>query len=356
MKEILKKIILQIFKVVLFSDKINLKLLMILSKVGIKNYYYTYHLRPKNIDMIINDRIKIKSDKKLGIVIQGPIVYEDNFTLNTIKLYKKNFENSIIVLSIWESEDEEKLKEFYSENIIILKNKKPKNNGFINLNYQIVSTRSAVQKAFELECDYIMKTRTDFRIYETGVKEFLIELLNQYPCKTKKQRSRIIGVDINTHRYGIGISDVFQFSEAEEMLKMWDVELTKNNMTLKEYKELIELNSTATDRYYYEFSECYLLKNYSNKINVNLEPTLKSYYKILKENFIIIDAQMINLFWNKYLGDEYKGWNNYNKKIANSSLKFKDWLTIYSNDDIKFSEELLEKNYEFWKKNTIENL
>ena len=201
-----------------------------------------------------------------------------------------------------------------------------------------------------------MKTRTDFRIYETGVKEFLIDLLNQYPCKIEKQKSRVIGIDINTHRYGIGISDVFQFSKAEEMIKMWDVKLSKKNISLKEYKELIEPTSNAIDRYHCEFSECYLLKNYSNKIGVVLEPTLKSYYKVLKENFIIIDAQMINLFWNKYLGDEYKEWNNYNKKIANSSLKFKDWLIIYSNDNVNFSEELLEKNYEFWKTNTIEDL
>lgn len=356
MKKILKKITLKIFKFILFSDKINLKLSTILSKVGMKNYYYTYHLRPKKIDLIINDSINIKSDKKLGIVIQGPILYEDDFTLNTIKLYKKIFQDSIIILSIWEDEDEKNLEKFYDENIVILKNKKPKNNGFINLNYQIVSTKSGVQKAWELKCDYIMKTRTDFRVYETGVKEFLIDLLEQYPSKMGKQKSRIIGVDINTHRYGIGISDVFQFSKAEEMLKMWDLELSKKNTSLEEYKKLIEPFSNAIDRYYYEFSECYLLKNYSNKIDMVLEPSLKSYYKILKENFIIIDAQMINLFWNKYLGDEYKEWNNYNKKIANSSLKFKDWLIIYSNDNITFSEEILAKNYEFWKRNTIEDL
>ena len=340
---------------IFFNNKYSRKIFKLLAFIGTKEDFFSYHLRSKDTNNIIDDSIKIKENfEKIGIVLQGPIQYEDSFTYETLKLYKKIYPNSEIILSIWKDEKKDELDRIRNIGVVVVENDKPETGGFINLNYQIVSTKNAVLKAKELGCKYILKSRTDIRIYETGVDKFLISLLKNFPTKYSKQKQRIIGIDINTHKYGIGISDIFQFGTTEEMEKMWNIDLIKKVTTMEKYLKF-EKDSTAVDRFYFEFSECYLLKKYLFINGIELKPKLESYYKVLKNNFIIIDSSMINMYWNKYLGDEYKEWKNYDKLIARSSMTFKDWLTIYSNDTV-VDEKILNLTYDEWKKKTIKEI
>lgn len=338
-----------------FNNKCSRKIFKLLAFIGTKEDFFSYHLRNKNTSKIIDDSIKIKEKLgKVGIILQGPIQYEDSFTYETLKLYKNIYPNSEIILSVWKDEEKDEIDRIRNIGVVVLENDKPETGGFINLNYQIVSTKNAVLKAKELGCKYILKSRTDIRIYETGVDKFLISLLKNFPTKYSKQKQRIIGIDINTHKYGIGISDIFQFGTTEEMEKMWNIDLIKKVTTMEEYLKF-EKDSTAVDRFYFEFSECYLLKKYLFINGIELKPKLESYYKVLKDNFIIIDSSMINMYWNKYLGDEYKEWKNYDKFIVRSSMTFKDWLTIYSNDTI-VDEKILNLTYDEWRKKTIKEV
>ena len=57
-----------------------------------------------------NQKNKKNDKNKISIIIQGPIIRKNNFTLNTIDLYLENC-SSQIILSTWENElnkDEEK--------------------------------------------------------------------------------------------------------------------------------------------------------------------------------------------------------------------------------------------------------
>ena len=335
--------------------KIFIKFIKKIVQYTYKGQFFSYHFRPRDIKKIIDDSIKIKENfGKVGIILQGPIQYEDSFTYETLKLYKNIYPNSEIILSVWNDEEKDEINRIRNIGIVVLENVKPETGGFINLNYQIVSTKNAVLKAKELGCKYVLKSRTDIRIYETGVEKFLISLLKNFPANSSKQKQRIIGIDINTHKYGIGISDIFQFGTTEEMEKMWNIDLIKKVTTMEKYLKF-EKDSTAVDRFYFEFSECYLLKKYLFINGIELKPKLESYYKVLKNNFIIIDSSMINMYWNKYLGDEYKEWKNYDKLIARSSMTFKDWLTIYSNDTV-VDEKILNLTYDEWKKKTIKEI
>ena len=340
---------------IFFNNNSSRKIFKLLAFIGTKEDFFSYHLRNKNTSKIIDDSIKIKEKLgKVGIILQGPIQYEDSFTYETLKLYKNIYPNSEIILSIWKDEKKDEIDRIRNIGVIVVENDKPETGGFINLNYQIVSTKSAVLKAKELGCKYILKSRTDIRIYETGVDKFLISLLKNFPTNSSKQEQRIIGIDINTHKYGIGISDIFQFGTIEEMEKMWNVDLVKKITTMEEYLKF-EKNSTAIDRFNFEFAECYLMKKYLLRNEIQLESKLENYYKVLKDNFIIIDSSMINMYWNKYLGDEYKGWKNYDKFIVRSSMTFKDWLTIYSNDTV-VDEKILKLTYDEWRKKTIKEV
>ncbi len=68
--------------------------------------YTTYHIRP-----IKTSGIKLESQEfdysNFAIAMQGPLLLKNNFTLETLKLYKKYFQNALIILSTWEGEDED---------------------------------------------------------------------------------------------------------------------------------------------------------------------------------------------------------------------------------------------------------
>ena len=73
-----------------------------------RDYFFTYNYRKKFFKQKkIN---KQKNKNKTSIIIQGPILRKNNFTLNTINLYLQNC-SSQIILSTWEKElnkDEER--------------------------------------------------------------------------------------------------------------------------------------------------------------------------------------------------------------------------------------------------------
>ena len=76
-------------------------------------------MRPK-----IFEDFKLEStceiSEKFAVIIQGPIQENNEFLKQTIKIYKKIFKNSLIIVSTWESEDKQVIEELKSENIHII--------------------------------------------------------------------------------------------------------------------------------------------------------------------------------------------------------------------------------------------
>lgn len=358
MKKLSKALIRKIFEQIRNNPRFYNYLLQLMVEYGKKEEYLTYHFRPRGVGSDVDDKIPTLTPMAdTAVLVQGPVLKSDDFTKETLALYRKRYPEAKIILSIWDDEDEVFLKEEERLGTVIVRNAKPPAGvGFINLNFQLVNTLGGIKKAQELGCSYVLKTRTDNRIYQSGFLEFLHALLDEFPVNCENQVNRIIGININTHKYGIGISDLFQFGHIDDMLKMWDVPLSTNAISREEYVEKFEPSSTAKTRFDFEFSECYILKRFMENLGVKIEPTLESYYRALKDQFIIIDASMINLFFCKYFGDEYKGWKNYKKMISHSAFTFMDWLTLYKSSDLNLNEKVVDVSYDFWKTHTIEDL
>lgn len=328
-----------------------------LTKFHSKKSFLTYHIRPKKTDNLIDDSIRIKNRLgKVGIVIQGPLKLEDNFTYETIKYYKKIYKDCEIILSTWNDENKEEIEKIKKLGVNVIENEKPQHGGYANLNYQIVSTRNGIKFAIAKECQYILKTRTDVRIYEAEIDKFLISLLEIFPTKNKFQNKRVITIDINMNQYYLCMSDIFQFGTTEEMDKVWDIPLYSEEITIKKFNKLIE-NLNFEEENKLLSSERFILKNYIEKLGINYEVSLKNYYKILKENFIVIDTGMINMFWYKYNRDEYQNRKDYSRKILDSYINFSDWVTIYNNDvDVRDLEKLFTKTRKELEALTIEDI
>ena len=57
----------------------------------VKNNLLTYHLRPKYADDVNTVSANPIEAGQLAVIIQGPLILENNFTIESIRLYQKIF-------------------------------------------------------------------------------------------------------------------------------------------------------------------------------------------------------------------------------------------------------------------------
>lgn len=322
-KQLIKKNILYLI------PEILLKLLLASEPSNFKNkniYFWKFIGIKKKYGSRIEDFFK-KKPFKIGIVVQGPIIKDENYTYETLLFLKNYAKKSDIILSTWVDEDEKELKKIEKLGIKIIRNNKPIQ-GIENLNLQICSTKNGVEYFLsKKEINYIMKLRTDQRINLENFENKFVSLLEQFPVdkNCKLQKKRIIGIDINTAKYiPFSFCDVFQFGSKEDMNLMWNVELSLEKRSFQERKSK---NPEIKNMFNYVDPEIYLYKNFLKKTNFTTENTLESSLKSLKERFLILDSEMISLHWFKYSLSKKIG--DHNSKKCHEVVKFLDWLELY---------------------------
>lgn len=302
---------------------------IIRGKTKKKDYviFKTFHERPAYSDNVktVSD-FNTKSFPTLSIILQGPIKKENDFTLETVKLYKKHFpENTKIIISTWNDENEKYLENFRLENVHVVLSEKPNYPGISNVNYQIESSKNGLKYAKEkLNCEYAIKTRTDQRFYATNIYEYLFNLLNKFPLKEHcdNQKERLIALSLNTFKYRLfGISDMFLFGNIEDMILYWspdyDMRLTSEIKKIKNQKDY----SKST------LCEVYFVTQFLKNLKIPFEFTLENAYKIYAKRFIVIDKESIDLYWPKYTTKEYR-WISYTSTTY-EELTFKEWFNLY---------------------------
>ena len=270
----------------------------------------------------------------LCIVIQGPIVKENDFTLETCKIYKKIFNNSeTIILSTWDTEDKKYLKNFESIGVKVLLSKAPDFAGRANLNYQILSTMKGLEEGEKLGCEYAIKTRTDQRFYSTNLSRDLFNLLKIYPPSPNyNMHSRLVALSFNSFKYRYyGISDMFLFGNTQDMLKYWNSPL--DTKKYEEYKTIKQ-----KDLWQQYCSETYIASHFLKNIGVTPEFTLKHTWKIYKDLFIFIDKEILDMYWPKYTNLDSR-WLLFRPNML-EEMRHSDWLNLYLNDDFFIKEDI----------------
>ena len=302
--------------------------------------YVSYVVRPKKAKNIITN-IENYEYPSTAIIIRGSIYGLEEFVEETIYIYKKLFQNTQIILSIWEDEVDNKfLKKFDTEeNIKIILNKGIYSK--FSPDFQTHTASSALLYAEEQKIKYCVNTRTDSRIYKKNSISFLNNLLKNYPIHQDYQflKNRIISCSIDTRKYRIyGLSDIFLFGSTENLKKYFNKTSfidSLQEMNLGSYPCI--KNDTAI------INEIFLFARYFYKNNIELQWTLEDWWKKCRELFIIVDPSSLDFFWYKY---EWKYEQRFNTNYSSNfeqSIQYSDWLNLYMNDDFKFNESLKEK-------------
>jgi len=288
-----------------------------------------------------------------AIVIQGPIAYDDNYTVETFKLYRSIYPNVPIVVSTWKDEATNAFRKECKENsIVLLENEQPKPIPG-NMNLQLVSSLQGVKYVKEnTSAKFVLKTRTDQRINYFSFLVYFKNLLETFPPKGDKLHERIIFLgSFIVKSFHFHPHDFISFGHVEDIFKLYDItlddKLDKINYYIKHRKiidsvpyppnfdydsvteqseKLRRLNKVKSRIYLPEicltrtFYEKYIAPVDENKI-------YEESWKFTSDYLILIDFDTIHLDWPKYENMRYKSESKYG--VYNNA--FERWLDMYRN-------------------------
>ena len=291
-----------------------------------------------------------------AIVIQGPIAYDNNYTVETFKLYRTIYPNAPIVVSTWKGEATNDFRRECKENsIVLLENEMPENRGAFNVNLQLESSLQGVNFIREhTQAKFVLKTRTDQRINRFDFLLYLKNLLATFPPKDNKLHERIIFLSVNNlNQFPFYYQDYLSFGHVEDISKLYGIprhrdpgEMTyhfrhRNRMRKVMDKVLNEKYSFDYDSEFAKnperckvkrwaqkfcFPEMYISKTFYKQHIAPIDETnlLETSWKFAAEYLILIDVEAILIDWPKYEKHRYKALTNLGRHSA-----FSRWLDMY---------------------------
>ena len=263
--------------------------------------------------------------ERIAIVIQGKLKLEEDFTLETVRLYRRTFPDCPIYVSTWSDEAPEAVVALEDAGATVLLNNPPALAGWSHLNYQIRSTLAGIQAATEAGCHYVLKTRTDTRMYAGNIAPFLVGLILQFQVRgTRNAKGRLVVLDWATRLFlPQHPADILMFGHIEDMTAYWSAPLCDEqdipDSTIRH--QFVELLNPLVP-------EIYLCRNYLRKLAYAFEPTVASWWQILGDLFIVVDRSQLEHFWWKY---DYQAehQNTVDDFRRNEAVcTFRDWLGV----------------------------
>jgi hypothetical protein len=261
----------------------------------------------------------------IAVVMQGKLVEEESFTLKTIRHYRQTFPGSLLIVSTWRDEDPALLKKLEESGARIILSERPPFTGPSHVNYQIRSTLAGIESAREAGHEYILKTRTDTRIYATDISDYLIALHRNFPiAHGLGQKGRLLVLDMATRTYvPHHPSDIMMFGLTEDLFSYWNTPFCEKpreatRPPCNRFRDLV--NSVIP--------EVYLCRQYLKRLGYPDEPTIASWWRCLADLFLVVDRMSVEHFWLKYnyTAEHQSKPDNHRRNEALCS--FRDWLAI----------------------------
>lgn len=289
-------------------EQLHLKTLKLLNKHGTS--FITYQKRPKLANDISFD-IQENIYSEFAIILQGPIILEENFTIETIKIYKKHFPKATIIVSSWEDTNSDVINIITKLDVVFLSNKKPPFRGHQNINLQITSTLNGLIETRNLGIKYVAKTRTDQRLYDPYFLNAIV-LLNSLKVTNPiyNLNNKLIVCSMNTLKYRpYGVSDMFMLGLTEDLLKYWNSPIDERIINV------IEKEPTIKQYAKYELTETYILANFLKRQNIQLDFSLKQTWQVYQDIFLILNKASFNIYWFKYSSEKENRLSFYEEHI-----------------------------------------
>jgi hypothetical protein len=285
------------------------------------SHYYTYTERPKSASQLsVSPHGRTYTD--VGLVVQGPLVLEDDFTLETVRLYRRQFPGVTVIVSTWNDADRGMLDNLEREGACVLTSSKPMSPGPLNINLQIASTLNGLREVSARGKTFAVKTRSDQRVYNPfflNALNLLVDLTPP-PAATGLQK-RLIVSSMGTlafRPYGIG--DMFMMGLTRDLLHYWD--------TAPDHRDNFH-GAGATVREYaaHRLAETYLLTQFLNRQGMEAPLSIGETWNVYRELFIVLDKSTLGLFWKKYTSEREDRLALYEDHVFRE-MSFLEWLSL----------------------------
>lgn len=299
-----------------------------------KRQFITFEKRPMFAeDYTVTSNTYI-SFPPCAIVIQGPLQHDHEFTFETAKLYKKIFPSANIIVSTWIGEDEAVLERLRDISVVVVTSVPPQKRGVYNVNLQLLSAAKGVEEAQRSGAHYVLKHRSDQRIYSRVILEMMINLLIVFPpSKRSHQTKRIIFGNGGPSLRPYWMSEIL-FGAIEDIVEYYSAE-----------------PSGEKKDYYCILPELHLPSEFLKKKGWKLDWTVEQGMDVYRECFIPLDWTMLDLYWHKYWRYESNQQRRYSQNIPSDVLvTFGEWLALYTGYQIRIPSPLQRYVFEIKKK------
>jgi hypothetical protein len=285
----------------------------------------TQHERPKCAAAIGARPDPLAEPPRVAVVIQGPPVTAENFTAETVALYRRLFPGCPIILSTWADTPGAVLEQLAAAGAQVVTSQKPADPGFWNVNLQLTSALAGVKAAAASGVEFVLKTRTDQRFYAPHTAEFLANLVRTFPpAAGYQQRGRVVGIGRSTIKYGLyQLTDQSLFGYTEDMLAYWSApHRTKDQFTFGAAGTSIR----HVDRYL--APETYLATQFLERVGRGVEWTLTDSWRAFADHFCVADWETLDVYWAKYAVYNERT-TVYGTPESSQPMGFIDWFNLY---------------------------
>jgi hypothetical protein len=296
-------------------------------------HFASIRLRPKSGAAAVYaplDPIPTPATVHPAIIMQGPLAEQFDFTRETVRLYRHSMPDSPLIVSTWDDQPKERLAELRSLGATVVAGPKPSVAGRLNVNLQVTSTRRGLERAREIGCSHAAKTRTDQRLFAVHVLAGLTDIARAYPIVSHaRPRERIVVMSRWTSRYcPLYLSDMFMFGRTDDLIDYWSPELDTSSLTASQYlaqaASLDDLKQIAEGT-----PEYFLIESYLRRIGDPAEFSLRYWWRLLAERFLVLDPHMLDFYWPKYLSTIDGADVAVEGQPIGTVLRFLDWLRLY---------------------------
>jgi hypothetical protein len=291
--------------------------------------FLTYVARPINVE-----NIKTWSDLSpdggagTAIIVAGAMVYENHFTRDTIRLYRKHYPEALIILSTWDDEDADYLDAIRDDKTLVAVGERAKGGAGGRVRAQVFA---ALQTSEERDITHALRTSTLHRLYAPNLIEYFKSLQRAFPLSADhSQKQRIITSNHVAAKYiPYYVNTTVMFGHMHDMLNYWVApEGGHPLLPAVDYTARIMERSKIDPASYFT-------RNYLQSIGVKFNPeSLRDSWRILAEQFCFVDCQTMDIFWsgsNRWW-DERMPLQQYAMR-ASQRWTFQSWLTLCMNPD-----------------------
>jgi hypothetical protein len=265
----------------------------------------------------------LSNDCAAAVIMQGPLRGEDDFTVETVRHYRRSMPAARIIVSTWAGEDAHAIERLQTAGARVVLTERPENRGPMNVNLQICGTRAGLAAAREEGHELVLKTRTDARIYSYHALDFFAGLMRAFPLSANsKQHARIVTLDFATRLLIPNHpSDMLMFGRLDDLEHFWSAPYSN-------HPERTRTSNMGT-LWNEQTPELYLCESYLRSIGHPFERTIASWWRTLAELFVVVDRTSIDYFWPKYEYVREHRVSSTEQVQALTLCGFRDWMNLY---------------------------